>query len=179
MNTIDKNEFLKLCLLDDKKLDWISSEYGIGPKVLSEWWNTRDLELHKLIQKSNQIFSSKKSSSDFNYFEERGKRKFFDWYRKQPRVCGYCKIEEEKLKELFDGDKPFLETKRHRGKSLEFERKDTKDGKNVYNEENCILACYLCNNHKSDLISEKDFITFFAKNIREYLEAKYDEMKSR
>jgi len=177
MNTIDKNEFLKLCLLDDKKLDSISSEYGIDPKVLSEWWNARDLELHKLIQKSNQIFSSKKSNPDFKDFEKRGKRGFFDWYQKQPRVCGYCGIEEYKLKELFNYQTGTLGTQRGRGRSLELERKITNP--NLYNEENCILACYVCNNHKSDLISEEDHRTFFAKKIREYLEYKYSEISSK
>lgn len=179
MSTVDKNDFLKLHLLDGKKFEDISNEYGISRLILSEWWNNRDLKLHESIQKSNQTFNNKKNNPDFSYFEKQGKRKFFEWYDKQPRVCRYCGIEEEKLKELFGGDKPFLETSRHRGKSLELERRDTKDGKNLYSEENCILACYLCNNHKSDLISEKDHIAFFAKNIRQYLEAKYSEMKSK
>lgn len=174
---LDRNEFLKLCLLNDKKLEDISSEYEIDPKLLSEWWNSRDLELHRIIQKSNQIYNCKKSNPDFKDFEKLGKRGFFEWYQKQPRVCGYCGIEEYKLNELFDYKTGFLETKRGRGRSLELERKGTCP--NLYNEENCILACYLCNNHKSDLISEKDHMTFFAKNIREYLDAKYSEMKAK
>lgn len=177
MNNLDKSEFLKLCLLEDKKLDSISTEYGIDRKELSEWWNNRDLELHELIQKSNQIFTNKKSNPDFNYFEKQGKRRFFDWYEKQPRVCGYCGIEEHKLKELFDYQTGILGTQRGRGRSLELERKITNP--NLYNEENCILACYVCNNHKSDLISEEDHLTYFAEKIREYLEAKYAEMKSK
>ena len=179
MSTIDKNEFLKLYLLDDKKFEEISNDFRISRPKLSEWWNNRDLQLHESIQKSNQTFNNKKNNPDFSYFEKQGKRKFFEWYDKQLRVCGYCGIEEEKLRELFDGDNPFLETKRRRGKSLELERKDTEEGKNVYDENNCILACYICNNHKSDLISVKDHMEFFAKNIRQYLEAKYFEMKSK
>lgn len=179
MNNLDNSEFLKLCLLDDKKLDSISTEYVIDRKELSEWWNNRDLKLHELIQKSNQIFSAKKSNPNFKYFEKQGKRKFFEWYEKQLRICGYCGIEEYKLNELFDYQTGILGTKRGRGRSLELERKDTIIDSNLYTEENCILACYICNNHKSDLISEKDHMTFFAKNIRGYLEAKYAEMNSK
>lgn len=177
MNNLDKSEFLKLCLLDDKKLDSISTEYGIDRKELSEWWNNRDLKLHELIQKSNQIFCSKQNKTEFKHFKDLKKRGFFEWYQTQIRVCGYCGIEEEKLQELFDYDHPHLSTKRGRGRVLELERKDTDS--NLYNEENCILACYVCNNHKSDLISEKDHRTFFAERIREYLEAKYAEIKSK
>jgi hypothetical protein len=45
------------------------------------------------------------------------------------------------------------DSKRPRGQSLEIERKeDTK-----YNEENCELCCYWCNNAKSDIFSFNEF----------------------
>ncbi|AKD04307.1 hypothetical protein PKOR_15935 [Pontibacter korlensis] len=67
-----------------------------------------------------------------------------------------------------------LSTKRGRGKSLELERKDA--ASNLYTAENCVLACYFCNNHKSDIISEEDHCQYFAPQIRVYLEAKYREL---
>lgn len=176
MGTIDKDEFLKLYLLDDLKFELISSTYGIKGIQLSEWWNNRNTALHELIQKSNQIYSAKKNNPEYK-FKAKSKREFFEWYQKQPSACGYCGIEEKKVRELFGGDKPFLKTKRGRGKSLELERRDSL--LNEYSEENCILACYLCNNHKSDLISEEDHKTYFANQIRRYLEDKYSEMKKK
>lgn len=174
MATIGKDEFLKLYLLDDMKFDLISSKFGIDRPKLSEWWENRNMELHELIQKSNQTYNTKRNNPDFK-FKAKSKREFFDWYKSQPSTCGYCGIEEKKLRELFGGDKPFLETKRGRGKSLELERRDSKS--NEYSEVNCILACYLCNNHKSDLISEEDHKKYFTGQIRQYLEDKYSEMK--
>ena len=40
---------------------------------------------------------------------------------------------------------------------LEIERIKTADGKNEYTKENCALACYICNNAKSDFLSAYDF----------------------
>ncbi|MDP4266387.1 MAG: hypothetical protein Q8880_03010 [Bacteroidota bacterium] len=68
-----------------------------------------------------------------------------------------------------------LDTKRKRGPSLELERKNTDT--NIYNEENCIMACYFCNNHKSDIISAEDHKKYFAESIKNYLEDKYKEIK--
>ena len=61
METIDKDEFLKLYLLDDMKFDLISSKFGIKKTMLSEWWENRNMELHDLIQKSNQKSSNPNS----------------------------------------------------------------------------------------------------------------------
>lgn len=40
-----------------------------------------------------------------------------------------------------------------RGKSFEIDRKDGIK----YSSENCVLACYFCNNAKSDIFSSKEF----------------------
>lgn len=175
---MNQEEFLIQHLTEGKSYAEIADKFHLKREQLSEWWET-GIALRQQIKKSNQIFNSKQGKDEFKHFEKLGKREFFEWYQKQPRKCGYCEIEEYKLIELFDGPEPFLKTKRHRGKSLELERKDTKNLENIYTEKNCILVCYLCNNHKSDLISEKDHMTFFAKNIREYLETKYSEMKAK
>lgn len=45
--------------------------------------------------------------------------------------------------------------KGRRGKSLEVERKIPKKH---YNLENCVLACYPCNNAKSDVFTAEEFI---------------------
>jgi hypothetical protein len=167
---MNQDEFLINHLIDGKKYDEISLEHNISIETIRGWWETGE-SLRKLIRKSNQTFNNKKDVPEFAFFDRAGKRAFFEWYRKQPRVCGYCGIEEWKLAKLFAKGDGVLRTKRGRGQSLELERKDT--GSNEYNESNCILACYVCNNHKSDLISEAEFREYFSQPIRNYLDSKF------
>lgn len=121
------------------------------------------------------LFNNKKDLPEFKFFEKAGKRVFFEWYRKQPRKCGYCGIEESKLEKIFAKEHGIINTKRGRGQSLALERLNSES--NESNETNCILACYICNNHKSDLISEEDFREFFNQNIRNYLESKFIKLR--
>ena len=132
------------------------------------------------IQNIRNVFNRKKGLKEkidgkeyplfrFN-FEE-----FYNWYVKQDRVCAYCGTDEYILKDLFDNG--ILSSKRgsKRGRSLEIERKDSDS--NVYSADNCILACYFCNNHKSDIISAEDHKKYFAEKIAQYLRDKHNESK--
>ena len=60
--------------------------------------------------------------------------------------CEYCGIEENELY--------FLETKRlGRGARLEYDRLEDTD----YNLDNIVLACYWCNNAKTDTFTVEEF----------------------
>lgn len=172
---MDIKEFLIQHLTEDKSYPQISSENGIPKKQLSQWWEA-GIEIRQKIKKANQLFNNKRCNPEFDYFMNKGKRYFYEWYEKQPRKCAYCGIEEEKLKELYDSENGIFDTKRHRGCTLELERKVSSSKSNLYNEENCVFICYMCNNHKSDYITTQEHKKFFAKPIREYLEFKYDEL---
>ncbi len=165
--------FLKLHLFEDKNYADISEILDISIEKIREWWDELETE-RKVINKSKQMFNSRKGNDDFSTFEKLGAYEFYQWYKKQPRSCHYCKSEEFKLEALFHNEKGILSTKRNRGRSLELERIDAKG--NQYTPDNCVLACYFCNNHKSDIISEEDFIKFFAASIREYIDTKYQEL---
>ena len=169
---MNQTEFLIQHLTEGKSYDCISKSNGIPRKQLSEWWET-GIEIRERIKRSNDAFNSRVNNPDFAYFKEKGKRFFFEWYDKQERKCAYCGIEEWKLEKLFGNG--ILSTKRGRGRKLELERRDANTNK--YSPENCVLACYLCNNHKSDLITEADHLKYFSKPIREYFEEKFHSSK--
>ena len=170
---MDKKEFLIQHLTEGKSYQFISDKYKIPRTKLTKWWR-EGLEIRKEIKRANRLFNARKGKKDFEKFEKLGKRGFFEWYEKQPKKCFYCGIEEEKLKKIFDVENGILHTKRNRGSVLELERKDAKN--NEYSPENCVMACYLCNNHKSDLISKDDHIKYFATDIYNYLNDKYLEL---
>jgi len=134
-----------------KKLDYIQK---IRAKFQQKKYTKKDK-----IRQLNPDFK-------FNDFSE-----FYFWYSIQPQRCAYCNINEFVLLDLYE--KNILTSKRgtKRGRSLEIERKDSTS--NDYSKENCIFACYFCNNHKSDIISKDDHLKYFAKPIYNYLTDKW------
>jgi 5-methylcytosine-specific restriction endonuclease McrA len=81
--------------------------------------------------------------------------KFYKWYentsQKQKHICYYCHLPgDTTINYIPEG---FREGRR--GFNLEVDRKNPK-GK--YSPKNCVLACYPCNNAKSDVFSHSDFL---------------------
>jgi len=71
-------------------------------------------------------------------------------YERDGRKCYYCRIKEEDFIRIwgkFYGGKT-------RGKRLEVDRRDNEK---CYTLENCVLACSICNNAKSDKFTDKEF----------------------
>lgn len=156
MHTLDKDQqkFLKLHLFGNKKYEEIENELNVDLTTIRRWRDETESE-RKIINRAKQLFNNKKGNVDFEFPTEDNGYAFYLWFRKQKRVCYYCGTEETVLAELFN--EKVLSSKRFRGRSLELERLDSKGNK--YNEKNCVLACYFCNNHKSDIISDEDFMT--------------------
>lgn len=114
-------------------------------------------EILKEMRRIRQLYNNKKG----NAFEFLDFNDFYKWYiiqyEKQNGCCYYCKTEESVLTELFE--KKYTSIKRtNRGKRLEVERRDS--GSNKYNKDNCVLACYFCNNDKSDIFSEAEYFEY-------------------
>jgi len=172
---MNQRESLIQHIIEGKKLAILTEESGIARSQFAKWYETGGKTL-ETIRRANQLFANRKNKEDFFIFEKLGRRHFFEWYDSQPKTCYYCGIDEEKLQKLFDYDTGILNTKRGRGRNLELERRDAEN--NAYTPENCVLACYLCNNHKSDLISESEHNKYFAKQIRAFQEDKYQEMNA-
>lgn len=91
---------------------------------------------------------------------------FESWYNKQPKRCHYCHIEEVEIQEivmrglLTSARFPKIGLKargRNRGKWLEVDRKNPNGN---YTATNCVLACYFCNNDKSDIFNEAQYHKF-------------------
>jgi len=69
-------------------------------------------------------------------------------YDRDGKNCHYCGIAEGDFIPIWG------EFYKDRGKRLELERRDNKKG---YSEKNCVLACAICNNAKSDKFSYEEF----------------------
>lgn len=69
-------------------------------------------------------------------------------YKRDGSNCHYCGIKEGDFIRMWG---VFYKT---RGKRLELERKDNEKG---YTLENCVLACAICNNAKSNKFTYEEF----------------------
>ena len=76
---------------------------------------------------------------------------FIAWYTKSLKKCHYCGCTEKEIKKFWILSKS--KRKKTRGKSFEIDRKRDED----YSADNCVLACYWCNNAKSDVFSQEEF----------------------
>jgi len=141
----------------------------INEKVIKRY--AKDYKEMKKVRERNKKFKTYKESEPdevYNFFvayrdyfgREILDRKRFreDFYykdqEKEKRACHYCKITEKQL-ELLANNK-LINTKRYyrRGKTMEV---DKIDPNGEYTLENIVLACYMCNNAKSDEFSEEEF----------------------
>lgn len=126
------------------------------------------------IEKIKELFSKHKDAFKGEII------KFYDWYKSKDECC-YCGVKKNDLSKYFNENNEQYKEARQRGRRLELERIQTAPKiKNVYSYDNCDLACYICNNAKSDFISAKDFkplalgINKFWNNIEE-VDAKFPE----
>ena len=110
-----QEEFLKLHLFDDKKYKEIAEMLDVSVEILRTWWEEL-AEERAIINRAKQYFNSRKGKDEFKSIEDQGRYKFFQWYKKQKKVCYYCRSEEYKLSELFGDEKNGLSTKRGRGR---------------------------------------------------------------
>ena len=82
-------------------------------------------------------------------------------YKRDGRTCHYCNIREEDFSGLWG---KFYGLP-HRGKRLEIDRKDAvviEGNSNIkidreYTDDNCVLACALCNMAKSNMFTHEEF----------------------
>ena len=119
--------------------------------------------------------SQKKKENPVDVFGDDFESFFAWWCDKTPedgiRKCCYCKVDEDTVRAAFakdEKDKCVISSKKRSfSGELQIERKNP-DGD--YCADNCDFACVICNNAKSDMISEDDFKKFFVPGIKEYWE---------
>lgn len=91
---------------------------------------------------------AKRSGLEFNLT----KREFIEWFVSQKKVCFYCGISEDKLHTM------------GRAKSLmTIDRKNNEAG---YEISNMCMACFRCNNLKSNFFTDKEWMQIAKKYIK-------------
>lgn len=143
----------------------VASALNISYKEVQTLYNNKEHRAKlQSIQTVRKLHNSIKNRSDTKY-DFQGFKDFYTWYEKIDKICCYCGITEQILEKIWQNN---WRTKRRRGRKLEVERVNSSS--NLYNSKNCKLACYFCNNHKSDLITKEHYDKHFATPMKNYLE---------
>ncbi|MEQ8237935.1 MAG: hypothetical protein RIA69_01915 [Cyclobacteriaceae bacterium] len=158
---MDTDIFFEKLFINCELADNICLDLNITREEYSEFAKKLDNERKNEIQIIRRIRSLYHNKKNLEGFSFESFNHFYRWHRiqhqSQEGKCYYCKTDEKVIANLFE--KKFQNRKRTtRGKHLEIERRDTTD--NLYNEENCVLACYFCNNDKSDIFEENEYLEY-------------------
>lgn len=112
-------------------------------------------------EKEKSLYNKFRDAKNKNEMDFEDYGKFIEWYvkkiTKQQGKCFYCGLEGDVRKNYRDQLEMLqMEYFRegNRGRCLEIERKEANQ---LYNK-NCVLACYPCNNAKSDVFTPEEFI---------------------
>ena len=122
------------------------------------------------LQEIYNKYNTESRKDGFGSFE-----KFLVWWYSKEGKCIYCGIDETVSASAFVSKIIPTKKKAWQKGILQIERRIPEKG---YIPENCELACVLCNNAKSDMISDVDFERFFSeatKNYWEYIKTKIVE----
>lgn len=147
-----ERRFIRLYAVEGKSYSEIERELDCDRGRVRELFDSLAGERGE-IRKIRDIFSRKRSKDpEFKNIEFVN---FYEHYEGLTKECCYCGIREEEIKALFDRGK--IKTKRQftRGRRLELERIEPKESYKNFN--NLVLACYWCNNAKSDEFSAEEF----------------------
>ena len=108
-------------------------------------WGDSQIELKQELQRQYKILFTT------DYFPFGEFEKIYDLDPKK-RICHYCNVSDDEISKLRSRGKIF--SKVNRGYTMEIDRLRPN---NEYSKENCVLACYWCNNAKSDEFTADEF----------------------
>ncbi|MBA7580750.1 hypothetical protein ES708_22644 [subsurface metagenome] len=171
-----KDKIFDRYFVDCEKADNVCRELQIDRAKLTKLSAQIDIERSaevKEMRRIRQLYNNKRGTDfKFSRFNE-----FYYWYinqySEQKGRCYYCKTEEKVIARLFS--EKYSSTKRpNRGQHLEVERRNSTV--NDYSKSNCVLACYFCNNDKSDIFSEQEYFEYL-KDRKSFFEQQYDSLK--
>ena len=171
-----KEQFFEELFINSKTKKELFELLKIDQKVYTEWSieleNSRKDEIVE-IKRVRSLYHNKKTSEGFAFPSFSA---FYNWHKQQYEAqkgcCYYCGTSEAATAAVME--KKYPERKRlNRGMKLEVERKDAKNNK--YSSENCVLACYFCNNDKSEFFTEAEYRAYL-KDRKGYFDDQYAQI---
>lgn len=151
-----EEEFYKLKIFNKISLNVLKREFPNQSNTISLWYKS---DRYNIIQNYKSFLTNKlkqiKDNRDVVNFTSEQLYCLFQWWENTPKICYYCSLPENALEELHKQPNHINKRYPKRGKSLEIDRK--RSHLSYSNIENLVLACYWCNNAKTDTFTEEEF----------------------
>ncbi len=155
--SMTEEEFYKEKIFNKCGINKLKSQFPSLINSINFWYKS---ERYKYIQERKLIFTNKlnqmiEDGEELNFNSEQ-LYNLFQWWEVTPKICYYCHLPQTVLEEIHN--QPGHINKRYpkRGKSLEIDRKQSDIP--YTNIKNLVLACYWCNNAKTDTFTEVEFL---------------------
>lgn len=140
-------------------MEFVHHECGLNDPQVEEI-KQQEADTIDLLRKLRSKFTGARREG-FGEYES-----FYNWYIEQKQECYYCKIKVDTIRYLLDNN--IIHERLNRGRSLEIEKLNPAG---QYCRENCVLACYFCNNDKSQIFTVEQYKLFANPTARKkYLE---------
>ena len=138
----------------------------INQKIKEKGFNNLTIEEKKY--KASEIWKDRNRKNKWGGIFK-NQENFIKWYLEEKRECRCCHVQEEKVRKFFykNNNKNITRSEK-RGHILELDKIDNFLSNEPYNEKNCGLLCYVCNNAKSNFINDYDSFKPIAKGIEEF-----------
>lgn len=173
----DKDEFIKF----NNSNDELIKEYELVFQLNYDEIH-RGMTINEIDQEYDDYFKRERNKEIKILFEEYCKyfekkfpinsfEKIYEMDDKK-RLCYYCQTSEYDLSRLRAHGA--IRTKRNRGWSMELDRKNPNK---EYLEDNVVLACYWCNNAKTDEFSESEFKDVIGPAIGKIWQKRLSDLK--
>jgi hypothetical protein len=152
-----EEEFYKKKIFYKVGINQLKRQFPYLANSISLWYKSdryNKIQNYKsfLTNKLNQMTDE---GEDINLDNEELYR-LFRWWETTPKVCYYCLLPENAFDELHNLPGHINKRFPQRGKSLEIDRKQA--DLPYSNIQNLVLACYWCNNAKTDTFTEEEFL---------------------
>ena len=153
-----EEEFYKEKIFNKVGKNELKREFPNLINLIDEWSNS---ERYKYIQNRKSFLTNKlkkqmnQDGEVFNFTNDE-LYSLFKWWDCTPKVCQYCSLPENLLEELHKQDGHINKRYPKRGKSLEIDRMQS--DLPYTNIDNLVLACYWCNNSKTDTFTYSEFL---------------------
>ncbi len=152
-----EEEFYKKKIFDKVGINQLKQQFPNLENSIKLWYKS---DRYNKIQNYKSFLTNKlkqmtEDGEDINFNSDQ-LYNLFQWWETTPKVCFYCALPENFLEELHNQPGHINKRFPQRGKSLEIDRKQA--DLPYSNIQNLVLACYWCNNAKTDTFTEQEFL---------------------
>ena len=153
---MNEEEFYKKKIFDKVGIKQLKQQFPHLENPIKLWYKSdryNKMQNYKSFL-TNKLKQMKEDGEEINFNNEQLYR-LFRWWESSPKICYYCSLPENTLEELHSQPRHINKRFPQRRKSLEIDRKQADQP--YSNVQNLVLACYWCNNAKTDTFTEQEF----------------------